>query len=244
MTHGTVLRGLKTSYAMGARRAGRALVGTGLMGLHAPERDARIRHWLHSLWRVHDPLAMAELDVPWWTYRAIDVVDAWLAGRRGAVRVFEYGSGSSTMWLSRRTSEVHSVEHHAAFAEQLRAALADHPNVHLRTVEPIHSAEPAVPSSKEGYRGLDFADYVNSIETAGGKFDLVVIDGRAREACLSRALPFVAEDGVLVFDNSRRRRYRRAIAAAPVTERRLAGLTPTLPYPEQTSLLSPVGTMR
>jgi hypothetical protein len=134
------------------------------------------------------------------------------------------------------------VEHHAEFAEQLRAALVDQPNVHLRTVEPVPSAEPAVPSSKEGYRGLDFADYVNSIEVVGGAFDLVVIDGRAREACLARALPLVAADGVVVFDNSWRRRYRQAIAEAPVTERRLAGLTPTLPYPEQTSLLSPIAT--
>jgi hypothetical protein len=244
MTHGTALRRLKTTYATGARRAGRALVATGLVGSQPPERDARLRHWMHSLWRVHDSLAIAELDVPWWTYRAIDVVDAWIAGRRGAVRVFEYGSGSSTVWLARRTSEVHSVEHHAEFAQQLRAALVDHPNVDLRTVEPVTSPEPAVPSSKEGYRGLDFADYVDSIETVGGKFDLVVIDGRAREACLARALPFVAEDGVLVFDNSRRHRYRRAIAAAAVTERRFAGLTPTLPYPEQTSLLSPTATTR
>jgi hypothetical protein len=242
MTHGTALRRLKTTYATGARRAGRALVGTGLVGPEPPARDARIRHWTHSLWRVHDSLAIAELDVPWWTYRAIDVIDAWIVGRRGAVRVFEYASGSSTVWLARRTSEVHSVEHHAEFAEQLRAALVDQQNVHLRTVEPVPSAEPAIPSSKEGYRGLDFADYVNSIEVVGGAFDLVVIDGRAREACLARALPLVAADGVVVFDNSWRRRYRQAIAEAPVTERRLAGLTPTLPYPEQTSLLSPMAT--
>lgn len=42
---------------------------------------------------------------------------------------------------------------------------------------------------------------------------------------------------MIVFDNSRRRRYRRAIEATPVDERRYFGLTPTLPYPDQTSLL-------
>ena len=34
-----------------------------------------------------------------------------------------------------------------------------------------------------------------------------------------------------------RRRYRTAIASAPVTEQAYRGLTPTLPYPDQTSLL-------
>ena len=40
-----------------------------------------------------------------------------------------------------------------------------------------------------------------------------------------------------MFDNTLRRRYRRAIAAAPVDEQRYWGLTPTLPYPDQTSIL-------
>jgi hypothetical protein len=41
-----------------------------------------------------------------------------------------------------------------------------------------------------------------------------------------------------VFDNTRRRRYRDAIAAAGVHERVLRGLTPTLPYADQTSLIT------
>ena len=53
-----------------------------------------LRHW------VHDPLALAELGVPWWTYRAIDIVDAWLTAHVSPVRVFEYGSGASTIWLA------------------------------------------------------------------------------------------------------------------------------------------------
>jgi predicted O-methyltransferase YrrM len=72
-----------------------------------------------------------------------------------------------------------------------------------------------------------------------GSFDLVVVDGRARQSCLTHALPRLRGDGLVVFDNSARRRYRPAIAAAPVAETRLRGLTPTLPYPEQTSLLRP-----
>jgi predicted O-methyltransferase YrrM len=94
-----------------------------------------------------------------------------------------------------------------------------------------------VPSAKEGHTGLDFSRYVAEIDDHEGSFDLVVIDGRAREACLARALPRLAGGGLIVFDNTRRRRYRHAIAAAPVVESRFAGLTPTLPYPDQTSLL-------
>ncbi len=114
------------------------------------------------------------------------------------------------------------------------------PNATLLLRPPTPSAHPVVPSAKEGYAGLDFAPYVAAIDEVSGDFDLVVIDGRAREACLERALPRLADGGIVVFDNTRRRRYRRAIEAAPVVELRLRGLTPTLPYPEQTSVLRPV----
>ncbi|MBV9821875.1 MAG: class I SAM-dependent methyltransferase [Actinobacteria bacterium] len=225
-------------YASGARQAGTVLTRAGLLSEQAPSRDHRTRHWLYSLTRAYDSLAIAELDVPWWTYRAIDVVEAWLAAHPHPVRVFEYGSGASTLWLAKRAEEVHSVEHHREFGEQLRGSLAPLPNVDFRIVEPVPSSTPVVGSHKEGAAGLDFADYVAAIDDVPGAFDLIVIDGRAREACLERARPRLAPGGMIVFDNTRRRRYQEAIAASGLAERRLAGLTPTLPYPDQTSLLT------
>jgi predicted O-methyltransferase YrrM len=231
----------KGLYAAGAREAGTVLTRAGLLSEQAPSRDQRTKHWLYSLTRVYDSLAIAELDVPWWTYRAIDVVEAFLSGLAAhskPVRVFEYGSGASTLWLARRADEVHSVEHYREFGERMRPALAPLANVDFRIVEPVPSATPVVGSRKEGAAGLDFADYVASIDDVPGEFDLIVIDGRAREACLDRARHRLAAGGMIVFDNTRRRRYREAIQRSGLAERRLAGLTPTVPYPDQTSLLT------
>lgn len=237
MSSGRALGGAKRLYVGAARVTGAGLTRTGLLPQHPPQRADRLRHWAYSLTRVHDALAIAQLDVPWWTYRAIDVVEAWLAARPRPVRAFEYGSGASTLWLARRADEVHSVEHDRGFGEQFAEALLCASNVDLRVVEPLRSAAPRIPSAKEGCARLDFADYVAAIDDVGGEFDIVVIDGRAREACLTRALPQLADGGLIVFDNTWRRRYRRAIDAAGVHERRFPGLTPTLPYPDQTSLL-------
>jgi hypothetical protein len=228
----TVLRGSKSAYVRAAK--GLAVV-TG--GGSVPDRDHRVRHWAASLSRVHDSLAIAELDVPWWTYRSIDVVEAWMAARPAPVRVFEYGSGASTLWLARRADEVHSVEHHVEFGALMRGAItADH--VSLRVVPPEPAAVPRVPSGKEHHAGLDFHDYVHAIEDVPGRFDVIVVDGRAREACLELAPHHLADDGIVVFDNSWRRRYRPTIARVAGRERRLRGLTPTLPYPEQTSIIT------
>lgn len=231
----------KQAYAGSLTSLGRGLVRVGLVRDQAPPLERRWRHWGHSLIKVHDSLAMARLDVPWWTYDAIAEIDAWLAVRTHPIRVFEYGSGASTIWLSRRTDEVHSVEHHRGFGEMMQRELADpqrYAKVSLRIVEPVPSEQPVVGSAKEGHGRLDFAGYVDAIDDVPGEFDLVVVDGRAREACLRKARGRLAPGGIIVFDNSRRRRYRAAIHASGMREQVFRGLTPTLPYPEQTSVLT------
>ena len=69
-------------------------------------------------------------------------------------------------------------------------------------------------------------------------FDLIVVAGRAREACLREAGEHLVPGGLIVFDNVDRQRYLDAMAAATdlaVTITR--GLTPCLPYPTRTALL-------
>ena len=242
MTQGRIrselIHGTKAGYAATARGAGRGLDRLGLLPSRPPARAHRLRHWMYSLTCAHDSLALAGLDVPWWTYRSIDAVEAWLVDRPRPIRVFEYGSGASTLWLAKRADEVHTVEHDPGFAALVGERISAAGNVTMDVVPAVPTRDPVVPSAREGFAGLDFEAYVAAIE-GHGEFDLVVIDGRAREACLAKAMPHLRTDGLVVFDNSARRRYRPAITAAPVTEARLWGLTPTLPYPDQTSLLRP-----
>lgn len=234
----TALGTIKRGYAACAQATGRLLERVGILGEDPPPRDERLRHWAYSLTRAHDSIGIAELDVPWWTYGAIDEVERWLAGREGDVRTFEWGSGASTIWLARRVTSVSSVEHHREFGEMIQVQLAAWPNANLDIVEPVPSESPAIGSAKEGHGGLDFSAYVHHIDEVDGMFGLIVVDGRARDACLAAALSHLETDGIIVFDNTMRRRYRQAIAAAPVVERTFRGLTPTLPYPDQTSILT------
>jgi predicted O-methyltransferase YrrM len=235
------LGAIKKVYAAGAQSTGRLLERVGILDEEPPSRDQRLKHWAFSLTRAHDSIGIAELDVPWWTYNAIDEVEAWLTTHRD-VRAFEWGSGASTIWLAKRVAEVRSVEHHAGFGRMIQEQLADIPQATLDIVEAEPSEAPAIGSSKEGHGGLDFTRYVHHIDEVakrvGGTFSLIVVDGRAREACLVAALPHLERDGIIVFDNTMRRRYQRAIKDAPVVEKAYRGLTPTLPYPDQTSILT------
>ena len=228
---------MKSVYVTMVRALRGILRALGVMRLlDAWARRSRGGRWVRSLLAIYDVRELVALDTPWWTFQAADLVDAHLAERPGA-RVFEWGSGASTAWLSRRASEVLAVEHDASWADQVRPLAGD--GVRVLTVPPVPAARgTGVSSQKPGFEGLDFTDYVGAIDLQPGVFDLIVIDGRAREACLRSAISHLADDGLIVFDNVDRRRYRDAMSAQPGVEVRWTrGLTPSLPYPTRTALL-------
>lgn len=232
---------MKSAYVRGARAVRTGLSTTRLLPLlDSWAARSRTGSWARSLLAIYDVEELATLDVPWWTFDSAARIDAFLAGRRGA-RVFEWGSGASTLWLARRSTQVVTIEHDGAWAQAVRRLIPDGAAVDLRTIPgtPAAGLPDEVRSVKAGARDLDFRTYVEAIDEAGGDFDLIVIDGRARAACLQRALPHLAADGMIVVDNVERSRYREAIAALEpqVSVTWTRGLTPALPYPSRTALL-------
>jgi hypothetical protein len=227
---------LREAYVRAARQARRGADAAGVTRRLA-ERPGRTALYLRSLLAIYDVDAMLELDTPWWTFRAIDRVDAFLRAREGTARVFEFGAGASTPWLARRAGEVHSLEYDPSFAAHVEAVVvAAGATLHVVTGEPTPS--PVVRSAHRHHRDEDFSAYVRTIDDIGGEFDLIVIDGRARDACLHASLPHLAPDGLLVLDDAWRSRYRAGLRAHPdVSVEPLWGLTPSLPYPSCTALV-------
>lgn len=237
-------RTLKSGYINLARGAGQVFDVTGLSGL-LDRLSLRFRwaHWLRSLPAIDDLDSALAMDKPRWTYDAIDWVEAFLA-HRPAPKVFEYGSGVSTLWLARRASEVVSVEHdrsvHARVAKAI-GRVTDIGTVALRLVEPdqTRAEDPCYGSRKSGFRHQTFRDYVRAIDAdPDARFDLIVIDGRARTACLHAAVERLSDGGMVVFVNSGRRRYRRALQQCDLQAVALEGWTPFLPYRDETLLLT------
>ena len=230
---------MKTTYVWGVRALRRALAAIGLLGLlDRWARRSRTGLWLRSLLSIYDLEDLLRYDVPWWTFKAADRVADFLATRPDA-RVFEWGSGASTVWLSRRSGSVTSIEHDARWAEIVEPVLPGNAVVRVVGPTPATGGPEQQLSAKPGFEELDFAGYVDAMEGIEGDFDLVVVDGRARNACFHRAITRLAPGGVLVFDNVDRQRYRDAIASSPVEVdvEWTRGLTPALPYPTRTALV-------
>jgi hypothetical protein len=155
--------------------------------------------------------------LPWYTYGFISFLEPRLTPE---MRVFEYGSGNSTRWYSRRVKEVVAVEHDPAWASKVRADLGDTSSVNLQPPGPA---------------------YVNEVGSHG-PFDIVVIDGieELRPECARAALAALTDEGVLIWDNSDRAEF---AAAFPELERHgfrqlaWAGMGPTAVTGWETSVL-------
>ena len=193
--------------------------------------------WFRSLFSVLDFEDFRLLDTPWWVLTASRKVDDFLAQTPRA-RVFEWGSGASTVWLSKRSEHVVSIESDVDWGSRVTGALS--PNANLVLVDtPRQRLLDSLRSRRMGFRKFDYRNYVDAIDGLQGDFDLIVIDGRAREACLSKALGRLAKNGMIVFDNTNRRRYQAEIRRhrAKLTVSNHIGLTPILLWPSMTSLI-------
>src|SRR3546814_191705 len=233
------MQSIKRAYVSAMRGLGAGLYGSGLLDRNGPRPRREIARWLESLFAIYDIEAMVRLDLPWWTLRAKRLVEHHLAARPEA-RVFEYGAGASTVFLARRARQVVSVEHDPLWYDVVSGKLKDLPGATLQLVEaPAAAPSGGCRSSHPAWRGRDFSDYVRAIDRHPGLFDLIVIDGRCRTDCLSAALPHVKPDGLILFDNAGRRRYRAALESCRLPRLLTSGLTACLPYPDPTLLLSP-----
>jgi protein-L-isoaspartate O-methyltransferase len=231
------MSGLRGAYVTGVKTVRKAADKSGLLNKLATSDKPRLRH-LRTLFSIYDVADLAQLDVAWWSYPAMKRVDEFLSSRPDA-RIFEYGAGASTAWLARRAGEIDSVEHDADFVDYVRDMLAETPGVKLHAVPatPATSAT-TIRSQRHGHQNLDFGDYVGTIDQVGGPFDLVVVDGRARVDAFRRALDHLKDDGVVVFDNIRRKRYWDVVSRMPgLRIELLKGATPALPYPTTTGLI-------
>lgn len=215
----------------------KVLDAVGFLGLLDRHSHHRPIHWLRSQFAVYNVEDLVNLGAPWWSYRGADAVEAWIKKQERPLRAFEWGAGASSMWLAERVDELHSVEHHKEFASTVAAMTPELMTLHV--VEPTpKGANPYAPSLKRGNADFDFEQYVRTIDEVGGEFNIIVIDGRARATCFKHALPHLAPGGIIIFDNSSRKEYRAAMAAAAVTVEDHRGATPAAPFFTTTSLVT------
>ncbi|WBL41307.1 hypothetical protein PBT90_11120 [Algoriphagus halophytocola] len=160
---------------------------------------------------TNSPVSSFEKGLPWISYGSLKFLEKRI---NKEMKVFEYGSGGSTIYFSRKVKQVISIEHNQEWYSSLKIKLKELGinNVKLDLISPekINSlASKAIKSqSSPIWENYDFTKYVNSINSyENSYFDLIVIDGRVRIECLKNSLNKLKSGGYLLFDNSERERY-------------------------------------
>jgi Methyltransferase domain len=147
------------------------------------------------------------LRLPWLPFRLIDELEAVVCA---GTRVFECGGGGSTLWLLDRGAVVVTVEHDREWTEILKKGVTSDNWTLL--VRPIADGP---------------TDYVEAIATYPDDwFDVVVVDGRARRRCASRASSKVKPGGLLLVDDVNRQKHARAAQGVAWTRRDVIGFAP------------------
>jgi hypothetical protein len=118
-------------------------------------------------------------------------------------------------WLSRNAGTVISIEHDANWYKLVQERIDR--RVDLRLIEPevdesataddIANPSAAV-SADVPSSGRRFTAYVEAIDSFEDEsFDVVLVDGRARPACIHHGAPKVRQGGLLIVDNADRNYY-------------------------------------
>jgi precorrin-6B methylase 2 len=140
--------------------------------------------WLKSL-ESFRPIDADGRPVPWMNYAVVHLLQQRLP--RDAV-IYEYGSGSSTLFWSERVARVVSLEYDKGWFALVTKGL------------------PANATVEFCAQDVDGA-YCRMIGRTGLLFDAVFIDGRDRVHCVKQGRLCLAPRGVLVLDDSDRERY-------------------------------------
>ena len=159
---------------------------------------------------------------PWYTYPAIAYLKNILTKEHN---VLEYGSGYSTLFYKQRVGNLFTVEHDLEWAKKI-VALNDSLSIEVcvpqckpvdesmtkisefvKTVKQIRSQNDGHDLT-HGLINNDFAGYASQIyRYPKGYFDVVVIDGMARQLCGHLAVEMMNENGIIILDNSDRWHY-------------------------------------
>lgn len=118
-------------------------------------------------------------NLPWYTYSSIEYLNNINFKN---CSVFEWGSGSSSIYWSTKAKSVVSVEHNKFWFKKLMTKKNKNMTILLKNKK---------------------KEYVNTLDELKNSFDVIIIDGEYRlDCCKKDLLNYLKKNGIIVLDNS------------------------------------------
>jgi len=108
--------------------------------------------------------------------------------------MLEWGSGGSTLEFSSLVNKYYSIEHNEEWYNTISAELTNYPlnDVTYKFIKQNHNN----PDDRQSEYYM-FKDYIDIVDTFNEKFDIVLIDGRARRLCAKKIIPYLKSDSII-----------------------------------------------
>jgi len=151
--------------------------------------------------------------IPFMKFKEIAIMEDLLHNKQPA-RVLEYGCGFSTLYFPKflpKNGQWVSVEHEEGWFGHMQRELKQ---AEVQEKVALHFVAPDLPSWElEGdYNSFKtYVDFPHSLPA----FDIVLVDGMAREECIIRAEKLLKPDGLLIVHDANRRKYHPLVKAFP-----------------------------
>jgi len=200
------------------------------------EAFANFLLWWKSLNQLRNSLVDAS---PWISFTVIKFLDEHL---KPEMKVFEYGSGGSTLFFAKRAEKIVSIEHHKLWFEKVNLYLQELKlkNIDYKLFEPENDSEfykkniadpnDYISDDRESV-GKNYEKYVKSIDAYPDEyFDVVSVDGRARPSCCKHTLPKIKKGGYLIYDNVETTYYENSITLLKPNEWEVVRYYGLFPY--------------
>jgi predicted O-methyltransferase YrrM len=135
-----------------------------------------------------------DLEMPWFSYAAIDFLERYLEHH---MKVCEYGSGGSTIFFARRVKSVFSIEDNRTWYNLVSSRLKE---------KGINNAQlKLAPFDFKNPVGFENSEYLNSIPD--DPFDVIVVDGseewvQVRPTCFRHVESRMKPGGIIIVDDS------------------------------------------
>lgn len=146
--------------------------------------------YIKSIKRM-EPVNKKGEPIPWMNYSFIDFLEPRLDKE---MKVFEYGSGYSTLYLSGRVGSVTSIEYDKGWYEKMEQDLDDKNNCKIAYYPVPESYNVAI---------KDFGEEL---------YDIIIVDGRDREECVKHIIPYLSSGGVVLLDDSWKEKFNKVFA--------------------------------
>jgi len=150
--------------------------------------------------------------LPWMPYEAIHHLNSLCTK---SSKVFEFGSGGSSLFFLSRVGQIYSVEHDVDWLNLVskEVKVSSKSNNWIGLLAPASKVNHGnllgiYKSTDEKFADFSFKDYCSQIDAYPDDYwDLILIDGRSRVGCFAHSTSKVKIDGYIILDNSEREEY-------------------------------------